>query len=166
MPLIELVKITLLLIPVPAPYGLVVELTLLEPVAGVIELVSRARQAGWYVTIASRARRQRLLRTLEMLALPVDFDLIMGTEDLVDSQTDCKVHTRTVTPFGVAPRHCVVVEDSASGVREACACNVGAVIGLTTSLDAQTLQAAGAAPVLETLFDVTTFLAPLMADGA
>ena len=132
--------------------------TLLEPMDGLVELVTWAQDVGWYVTIASRARRLRLLRTLDMLALRLNFDLIMGTEDLVDAYTDRKLHTLSAAPFGVAASDCVVIEDSASGVRDARACGVGIVIGLTTSLDAAALRTAGAMHVVDTLVAVKAIL--------
>ena len=102
----------------------------LTPIPGIVPVIKWARQHDWYVTIASRARRTRLLRTLDVLKLPVYFDLIMGTEDVVDPISDQKVHIRTVRPFDIHPANSVVIEDSASGVRSAKACATGMVIGL------------------------------------
>ncbi|MEM7128137.1 MAG: HAD family phosphatase [Chloroflexota bacterium] len=131
---------------------------ILEPVPGIIELIQWAHGQGWYVTIASRARRVRLLRTLEMLKMPVYFDLIMGTEDVVDPHTEQKVHTKTLTPFDIQPTHAIVIEDSASGVRNAKACHAGCVIGLTTSLKRDTLLAVGADHVVDLPMEVPKIL--------
>ncbi len=126
----------------------------LRPVSGVVDLIRRAHDGGWYVAIASRARRVRLLRTLELLKLPPLFDIILGSEDLVDPRTDRKRHARAAAPFGIAPARCLVIEDSASGVRDARADGIGCVIGLTTSLDRQALLSAGAHAVVERFDDV------------
>jgi len=126
----------------------------LRPMPGVIGLAHRARALGWYVMIVSRSRRIRLLRTLEMAGLPAIFDLVMGCEDAVEPTTDRKEHARAATSFGIDPACCVVIEDSASGVRNARACRIGTVIGLTTSLDRATLLAAGAHLAVDHLDEV------------
>ena len=126
----------------------------LEPMAGIEALVGAARGRGWYVAVASRSRRLRLLRTLELVGLTTPFDLILGTEDCVDAAADRKEHVRAARIFGIDPRVCVVVEDSASGVAEACASGIGHVIGLTTSLDRGLLLNAGAHKVVDSLDEV------------
>ena len=121
---------------------------------GLPELVRRARNAGWYVAVASRALRLRLLRTLELFPDAPVFDLVMGSEDIVDPDSDDKVHARAGAVFGAAPEDCLVVEDSASGVASARACGIGQVIGLTTTLSERELLAAGAHGVVERLQDI------------
>ncbi|MBV7327606.1 HAD family phosphatase [Chloroflexi bacterium TSY] len=127
---------------------------LLEPMPGLTPLIRHVQSLGWYVTIASRSRRMRLLRTIEMVGLPPLFDLIMGYEDVADLQTDRKVHTRTITCFGIEPAACVVIEDSVSGIQDALNCGVGFVVGLTTSLIRKTLFTAGAHAVIDHLDEV------------
>lgn len=127
---------------------------LLEPMPGLTSLIRHVHSLGWYVMIASRSRRMRLLRTIEMVGLPPLFDLIMGYEDVANLQTDRKVHTRTVTCFGIKPETCVVIEDSVSGVQDALDCGVGFVIGLTTSLTRKDLLSAGAHVVVDHLDEV------------
>ena len=122
------------------------QLTLTE---GSIELIHQARDRGWYVGIASRALRLRLLKTLEIIGLPATIDVIMGSEDVVDAQTDRKIHTRAAHVFGIEPARCIVIEDSASGVRDARASGIPAVIGLTTSLTSEALYSAGAQHVID-----------------
>ncbi len=126
----------------------------LRPIPGVVDLIRRAHDGGWYVAIASRALRVRLLRTLVLLKLPPLFDIVMGSEDLVDPASDRKRHARAAAPFGIAPQRCLVIEDSASGVRDARADRIGCVLGLTTSLDHAALLSAGAHSVIERLDDV------------
>jgi beta-phosphoglucomutase-like phosphatase (HAD superfamily) len=115
---------------------------------GSLALIRRARALGWYVAIVSRARRLRLHGTLEIMQMPALFDLVLGCEDSVDPLTDRKDYARAARIFGAAPARCVVIEDSASGVADARAAGIGHVIGLTSSLDAQALCAAGAHEVV------------------
>jgi HAD superfamily hydrolase (TIGR01509 family) len=126
----------------------------LVPMPGSLELIQRAHAEGWYVAIASRSRRKRLLKTLEIMRLPAIFDVVLGAEDVVDPATDHKVHARAPQMFGIDPARCVVIEDSGSGVRNACACGIGHVIGYTSSVDRENLYTAGAHSVVDHLDEV------------
>lgn len=123
----------------------------LRPMPGSVALINRARALGWYVAVVTRARRLRLHGTLAIMQMPAHFDLLLGCEDGVDPKTDRKDYARAARIFGIEPAHCVVVEDSASGVRDARASGIGCVIGFTTTLDAAALRAAGAHEVVSHL---------------
>ena len=123
----------------------------LKPIPGSVELIRRARVLGWYVAISSRSRRLRLHGTLDLMQMPALFDVVLGCEDVVDAETDRKDHARAARIFGIDPACCVVIEDSASGIADALAAGIGWVIGLTTSLDAASLSAAGAHEVVDCL---------------
>ncbi|MBZ0296256.1 MAG: HAD family phosphatase [Anaerolineae bacterium] len=123
----------------------------LQPLPGSLELIQQAVDAGWYVTVASRALRWRLHRTLELIGMPALFTIVLGSEDIVDPVTDRKVHARIAQMLDLDPANCVVIEDSASGIAEAVACGIGRVIGLTSSFDAEVLRQAGAHEVVDQL---------------
>lgn len=126
----------------------------LKPIPGVAELVRSAQEQGWYAAIASRGRRLRLLKTLELARVPAVFELILALEDAVDPRTDRKVHARAAWALGAEPADCVVIEDSASGILDALNSDIGRVIGLTTTFNDETLRQAGAHEVLHSLSDV------------
>ena len=126
----------------------------LKPLPGVADLVRGAQQQGWYAAIASRGRRLRLLKTLELAQLPAIFELILCLEDVVDPQSDRKIHSRAAVALNADPAACVVIEDSPSGIADALDSGIGWVIGLTTSFDAGALRAAGAHEAVSRLSDV------------
>ncbi|MEO8610902.1 MAG: HAD family phosphatase [Chloroflexota bacterium] len=126
----------------------------LKPMPGSIDLLREAHARGWYTAVASRSKRLRLLRTLDLVQMPALFDVVLGTEDGVDLQTDRKNHARAGKVFGIEAANCVVVEDSVSGVVDAVACGIGRVIGFARALDRDALLAAGAHEVVEQLSDV------------
>jgi HAD superfamily hydrolase (TIGR01509 family) len=127
----------------------------LLPMPGSLDLIQQAHSEGWYVAIASRSRRKRLLRTLEVMRLPAIFDVVLGAEDVVDPVTDHKIHARAPQMFGIDPANCVVIEDSGFGVRNAAACGIGHVIGYTSSMSREKLLAAGAHQVVDHLDEVS-----------
>lgn len=128
--------------------------TQLLPVPGVAELVRRAQFLGWYAAVASRGRRIRILRTLELVRMPAVFELVLSSDDIVDASTDRKVHSRAAEMLRALPADCVVVEDSEAGVSDALDSGIGWVIGLTTSSEPADLYEAGADDVVDTLYDV------------
>ncbi len=121
---------------------------------GVLELIQAAQDMGWYIGIASRSARLRLLQTLTLTNAPALFDVIMAYEDVVNPATDRKEHARAAAVFGIPAANCLVIEDSVSGVRTALDCGIGRVIGLTTSLDKFVLFDAGAHEVVDRLMEV------------
>jgi beta-phosphoglucomutase len=126
----------------------------LTAMPGSIDLIRQAQSQGWYVAVASRSKRLRLLRTLELIAMPALFDVVLGAEDVVDAVTDRKIHSRAADLFNIDPSVCVVVEDSASGVADAVACGIGHVIGFAHAIDRATLLASGAHQVVENLSEI------------
>ena len=126
----------------------------LKPMPGSIDLLRDAHSRGWYTEVASRSKRLRLLRTLDLVGMPALFDVVLGTEDVVDPQTDRKNHACAGKVFGIDPAACVVVEDSVSGVVDAAACGIGRVIGFAHALDRDALLGAGAHEVFENLGEI------------
>lgn len=126
----------------------------LQPMPGSIDLLRRAQSGGWYTAIASRALRLRLHLTLEIIKMPPLFDVILGNEDVVNPVSDRKIHARAAQMYGIDPHDCVVIEDSVSGIKDALVCGIGTVIGLTSSLEANALEQAGAHQVVAHLDEV------------
>ena len=126
----------------------------LMPMPGSIDLLRQAHRQGWYTAIASRGVRLRLHRTLDLIHMPALFDAVLGLEDLVDPQTDRKIHARAGALFGIDTAACVVIEDSVSGVADAVACGIGRVIGFAHALERETLLKAGAHEIVTHLNDV------------
>lgn len=127
----------------------------ITPMDGIADLLHRALDAGWYTAIASRSRRVRLLRTLELLKLPAIFDAVLGAEEILNPATDRKEHARAAHMFGIDPAGCIVIEDSTQGIRDALDCGIGTVIGFASSLAPELLEEAGAHRVVSSLDDVS-----------
>lgn len=124
------------------------------PIPGVADLVRRAQTTGWYAAIASRGRRIRLLKTLELARVPAVFELVLSSSDIVDPASDRKIHARAAHMLCSDPAHCVVVEDSTAGIADALASGIGFVVGFTSSASREELYAAGAHHVVDSLDDV------------
>ena len=123
----------------------------LTPMPGSIDLIRQALDLGWYTAIASRSARLRLLHTLDIIKIPPLFDLVLGTEDVVDPVTRRKIHSKAAHMFGIDPVQSIVIEDSVSGVIDALDSGIGYVIGITSSLERAALEKAGAHRVIDHL---------------
>ncbi len=127
----------------------------LRPLEGIAELVRSAQQQGWYCAIASRGRRMRMLRTLELARIPAVFELVLSADDIVDPRTDRKNHAIAAHALGAHPADCVVIEDSVDGLLDACSSGIGRVVGITTSIAEQALLDSGAHEVIHQLAEFT-----------
>lgn len=128
--------------------------THLKPVDGIRGLIQRARRLGWPLAVVSAALGKRLELTLRIAGLSGAFDLLLSGEDIPPGPEPLKDYRRAARELSVPPEACVVVEDSASGVRAARIAGIGNVFGLTTSYDEGSLRNAGAHWVVSSLAEV------------
>jgi beta-phosphoglucomutase len=126
----------------------------LQAVKGIYALMQQARQRAWPVAVVSAALRKRLEFTLETVGLEGAFDLILAGEDIPSGAEALKDYGRAAEIFSLPPQACVVVEDSAPGVRAARLAGIGRIYGITTSCDEDMLSNAGADYVVNALAEV------------
>ena len=126
----------------------------LQPVQGIHALIQRARERAWPVAVVSAALKERLSFTLEAVGLGDAFDLILAGEDIPAEGEGLKEYGRAAEMFPLPPHTCVVVEDSASGIRAARRAGIGRIYGITTSCSEDVLFEAGADYVIQALAEV------------
>lgn len=100
----------------------------LEPLPGVVETLRRLRDHGWLQAVASSAPRENIRVVLEVTGLDRCFDAIVSAEDVRAGKPDPEVFLTASTRLGIAPKHCVVVEDAPAGIeaaRRACMKAIG-----------------------------------------
>jgi HAD superfamily hydrolase (TIGR01509 family) len=116
----------------------------IEPIPGAVALLDYADERGLkraVVTNAPRANAEKVLAALGIgHRLPI---LVIGAE-LARAKPDPLPYLTGLDLTGALPSHSLAFEDSLSGVRAAVAAGI-AVVGMTTTLDAETLVEAGAA---------------------
>ncbi len=130
----------------------------LRPVAGVPELVRSVRRAGISVCVASQGALSKTALSLQLTGLS---DLFAAEAIFSASQVergkpfpDLFLHAAAV--MGAEPAHCLVIEDTPSGVRAAVAAGMP-VLGFAADSDPEALAAAGA-EVIVSLGDVPALL--------
>ena len=113
-------------------------------------MLQMARRCGWRCIAVTNAQRGGGQAVLDMLRRELGDDVAGVIEDLVVG-CECERAKPHPDPYlegirrlGAAPEHCIVFEDSRTGVRAGVAAKVAAVVGIRTSLSDDVLCAAGA----------------------
>ncbi len=115
-----------------------------EPVAGVIEVVDAIEAAGLKTCVASNGPHPKMEITMGSAGIRERFEgRIFSSADVERGKPAPDLFLHVAERMGVAPEACVVVEDSALGVRGARAAGMPAY-GYTGTAPASKLAAAGA----------------------
>jgi len=102
-------------------------------VPGVIGFLER--HAGEQMAVASNAERANVDFVLDVAGLRKYFRVVIDGDQVERPKPDPEVFLRAADALGVAPRECVIFEDSLAGVAAARACGAR-VAGLLTTHDA------------------------------
>jgi sugar-phosphatase len=117
---------------------------------GAFRLLESLPQERW--TIVTSAGRRLLVARLRAAGLPLPQQLI-SAEMVVFGKPHPEPYIRGAALLGFAVAHCVVVEDAPSGVKAGKAAGAK-VLGVTGTVDADQLKAAGADWVVSSLEQV------------
>lgn len=108
------------------------------PVAGLLPFLDGLKSAGYRLGVATSAPRANLDFIIDKLALRGYMDSFLSSEDVTAHKPNPAIYLKSATMLNVAPAHCVVFEDSHSGV--SAGRNAGAtMIGVLTSHTADEL---------------------------
>lgn len=88
---------------------------------GVLELLALLKQRGIPRAVGTSTRRPRALQKLELCGLLPHFDAVVTGSDVAQSKPAPDIYLLAAQQLGVAPEQCIVLEDSAAGVRAALA---------------------------------------------
>lgn len=115
----------------------------LAPISGLVALLDWARERGCGLAVVSNAPRQNILDMLGQLGIADRFATMIAGGELPRSKPDPLPYLTALERLGVAPVHAVAFEDAPPGLRAAHAAGV-ATVGLTTTIDADSVRASGA----------------------
>lgn len=88
----------------------------LHPPAGLPELLTAARHAGWRLAVASGSPRPTIAFVLEKLGLRDFFPLYLSGEEVPRGKPAPDLFLAVAGELDVPPGHCVVVEDALNGL--------------------------------------------------
>ncbi len=101
-----------------------------------VALLHAARQMGCKTGLASMSHCDQVRRVLKVLALEDAFDFIATRDDVEHGKPDPEIYLLVARQLNVAPKECLVVEDSPVGVRAAASAGMD-VIAVTTPFTRQ-----------------------------
>jgi len=106
--------------------------TRMEPITGLPEFLTELKSEGFRLGVATSAPRANLDLIMDGLALRPLMDTLLSSEDVTAHKPAPEIYLKSAHNLGVPPTHCVIFEDSFSGV--SAAINAGAkVVGVLTS---------------------------------
>lgn len=91
----------------------------IDPLPGAVELIDRLHAAGVPVGIVTGSCRRELDVVIELLGLDGRLAVTLTAEDYGRGKPDPACYLAAAAVLGVAPRRCVVFEDSAPGIASA-----------------------------------------------
>lgn len=86
---------------------------------GASEWVDLLHRQGWGQAIASAAPRANIQTILDALQASRCFQAIVSADDVHRGKPDPEVFLIAASKLGVAPKHCIVVEDALHGIEAA-----------------------------------------------
>jgi beta-phosphoglucomutase len=103
-----------------------------EPINGVTKFIRELKDGGARIGVATSAPRANLDLILSKVAIRPHLSSILASEDVTKHKPDPEVYLKSAVNLGISPAHCVVFEDSFSGI--SAALNAGMrVVGVLTS---------------------------------
>lgn len=104
----------------------------IEPIAGLIDFINDLKEHNVKLGVATSAPFENLDLILKKLPLRDKMSSILASEDVKKHKPNPEVYLKSAQNLGLPPEHCVVFEDSYSGVTAAL--NAGMkVVGVLTS---------------------------------
>ena len=115
----------------------------IELVNGFIAFLESAITQNHKIAVATSAPTENVDLVLDKFDLSARFDLIVDKTKIGRGKPDPEIYCKVIEGLAIVKEHCVVFEDSISGILSARGAGL-AVIGLTTSHTAEELVEAGA----------------------
>lgn len=106
-----------------------------RPVAGLMDLLRAARQAGYRLGVATSAPSRNVDFLLGCLGLDGFFDAVVHGEEVARGKPDPEIFLKAAERLGVPPAACLVFEDARMGAEAARRAGMRTIL-LTTTLPA------------------------------
>jgi len=91
----------------------------IKPIVGLLELVSYAKAKGLVLAVASSSSLYNINLVLKAIGFEKYFTLIVSGEQVARNKPFPDIYLKTAALLNLAPGECMVVEDSANGVKSA-----------------------------------------------
>ena len=120
----------------------------IKPIAGIIELLKSAKEAGVKCAIGSSGCRENVEFIIEGLGIADYIDASISGSDVTHGKPHPEIFTKAHEALGLKAEECIVVEDAVNGIIAALAAGCKC-IAVTTTATAEVLSEAGASLCFE-----------------
>lgn len=120
----------------------------IKPIAGIIELLQRAKESGIKCAIGSSGCRENVEFIIEGLGIADYIDASISGSDVTHGKPHPEIFTKAHEALGLKAEECIVVEDAVNGIIAALAAGCKC-IAVTTTATAEVLSEAGASLCFE-----------------
>jgi beta-phosphoglucomutase len=129
----------------------------LSLIDGVAEFIDHCQRCGLLLGVATSAQLENQQRAFDRFDLAPYFRTVVTSRDVTNSKPHPEPYATAAQRLGVAPLHCLVIEDSVNGVRsgKGAGCRVAAI---TTTFERADLVAAGADVVVSSFAELQRWL--------
>lgn len=121
----------------------------LQPVHGLLDFLTAARQAGIRLALATSAGQENIDYVLEHLAIAGAFQAVVNGEEVRHGKPDPEIFLEAAKRLGAAPNACLVFEDSRGGIEAARRAGMPAVVITTSMAERQALAIPGVAMAVQ-----------------
>lgn len=126
----------------------------LHPIEGVPELLAAINCP---IAMATNAQREELELKLELIQLSKVFSNRFAVNDVEHGKPAPDLYLKAAAALGVAPQHCIVIEDSLAGIKAGVAAGA-TVLAYSAVLPAQAQLDAGATATFDSMPELMTLL--------
>ncbi len=105
------------------------------PIAGIVDLLGRLRQAGIRCAVGSSGCRANIEFVLEKCAIGKFFDATVSGDQVTRCKPDPEIYLTAAKALDVEPSECVVFEDAEAGIESARRAGIGRIVAIATTLD-------------------------------
>ncbi len=89
----------------------------LHPMPGAVELIRKLHENGVLLAVASSSPREVIEHHMKAFGIQDCFDTIVSGLECREGKPAPEIYLRAAADLGLAPEECVVIEDSANGVK-------------------------------------------------
>ncbi|MBK9140861.1 MAG: HAD family phosphatase [Candidatus Melainabacteria bacterium] len=130
---------------------------LCQPVAGARDLLSAARENHKKLALVTGAHNDIVEALLKRLDWSSCFDAVITGESCAEHKPSPLPYLKALEALGLDSGDCLVIDDSANGIRSATAAGV-ASLGICLASDRQDLLGAGASDCFENLYSLAELI--------
>jgi beta-phosphoglucomutase len=120
----------------------------IKPIEGLIDWLESLKSAGLKIGLATAADFSNADFTVDAIDIRKYFDCIVTSDIVKEGKPSPAVYLHAATLLGVDPKHCVVFEDTVSGIMSGIAAGMK-VVGITTGLSAEEMSALPVSKIID-----------------